>query len=200
MAIAQLRPGNPNDLPVAKFEIENEDVFHLKNLYKRIYEWLDDEGFVSVDVGDDKIERFYLDRTLLNGNKEHHIWWRTVMEPRDNKYYRYFLKVNYQTLNVKKMEIMHKGQKFGTNTGDVIIRVESWLQMDYPNETESWDKNSFLKIFKTWFNKRVYKEKIDTYKTDLYRTTYRLHTAIKQYLQLKMTDDWGRPFHPEKGV
>lgn len=198
--VAQLRPGNDNDLPVAKFEIENEEVFHLKNLYKRIYEWLDDEGFVSVDVGDDKIERFYLDRTLLSGNKEHHIWWRAIMEPRDNKFYRYFLKINYQTLNVKKMEIMHKGQKFGTNKGDVIIRVESWLQMDYQNETDSWDNNSFLKLFKTWFKKRVYKEKIDWYKKDLYRSTYRLHTAIKQYLQLKMTDDWGRPFHPEKGV
>jgi hypothetical protein len=196
--VAKLRPGNSLDKPVAKFEIEHEEVFHMKNLYKRIHEWLEDEGFVSTDAGDDKIETLYWERGFPDGSAvEHHIWWRAVNVPKSNKYYRYFLKINYQTLKMKKIEIMHKGQKFSTNKGDVILRIESWLQLDY---NDNWKKTSITRRFERWFTERFYKENIESYKRDLYRLSYRLHTAIKQYLELKMTDDWGRPFHPERGV
>ena len=196
MAFAKLRPGDPRDILAAKFEIENEEVFHLKNLYKLIYEWLKDEGFES-DTGDDKPETLYLDRTKASGDKEHYIWWRCAQAPRNNKYYRYFLKIDWQTLNMKKIEIMHKGQKFGTNKGDVILRIEAWLQLDYD---EDWKKGAFLRFFDNWFRKRFYLENVKSYRDDLYMTAYRLNNTVKQYLQLKMPVDWGKPFHPPKGV
>jgi len=197
MGIAKLRPGDSRDILATKFEIENEEVFHLKNLYKLVHEWLVDEGFNSVDDDADKFETLYLDRMKESGEKEHHIWWRTIQIPRSNKYYRYFLKIDWQTLCMKKIEIMHKGQKFSTNKGDVILRVEAWLQLDYDDE---WKNSKLLTFFDRWFRERFYLEKIKSYKQDLYLTAFRLHTAIKQYLQLKSPIDWGRPFHPPKGV
>ena len=196
---AQLRPGDSlgRDILVNKFELENEETFHLKNLYKLIWEWMGDEGFVSVDSGDDKIEALYVDRSFANGQKEHRIWWRGVQTPRDNKYYRYYLKIDWVVLYMKKIEIMHKGQKFTTNKGDVILFIEAWLQLDYQNK---WQKNPILKIFDRWFRERFYLENIKSYKHDLYLTAFRLHNTIKQYLQLKQPVDWGRPFHPERGV
>jgi hypothetical protein len=197
MAIAMLRPGNPRDILATKFEIEHEEVFHLKNLYKLIYEWIGEEGFVSVDTGDDKIEMLYLDQTKASGEKEHQIWWRAIQVPRGNNYYRYFLKIDYQTLYMKKIEIMHKGQKFSTNKGDIIIKIEAWLQLDYQNK---WENHPILRIFDRWFRERFYLEKVKAYRQDLYTITFRLHQNIKQYLQLKAPVDWGRPFHPERGV
>jgi hypothetical protein len=198
MGALKLRPGDDRDILATKFEIENEEVFHLKNLYKLIYEWLDEEGFKAVDgKADDKIESLYRDTTTGDGAKEHLIWWRSVQVPRDNNYYRYFLKIDWQTLYIKSIEIMHKGQKFKTNKGDVIIRIEAWLQLDY---RDKWKNHPFLRIFDRWFRERFYLEKIKSYKHDLYLTTFRLHQTIKQYLQLKAPVDWGRPFHPEKGV
>jgi hypothetical protein len=196
---AQLRPGDSlgRDILVNKFELENEETFHLKNLYKLIWEWMGDEGFVSVDSGDDKIEALYVDRSFANGQKEHRIWWRGVQTPRDNKYYRYFIKIDWVVLGMKKIEIMHKGQKFTTNKGDVVLFIEAWLQLDYQNK---WQKNPILKIFDRWFRERFYLENIKSYKHDLYLTAFRLHNTIKQYLQLKSPVDWGKPFHPEKGV
>jgi len=197
MGAAKLRPGDERDILATKFEIENEEVFHLKNLYKLVHEWLGDEGFNAVDTPDDKFETLYMDVTKASGDKEHHIWWRTVMVPRNNNYYRYFLKIDWQTLNVKKIEIMHKGQKFSTNKADVIIRVEAWLQLDY---NDKWKDSAILRFFDKWFRRRFYLEKVQSYRDDLYATAFRLHTTIKQYLQLKAPVDWGRPFHPEKGV
>ena len=195
--IAKLRPGDERDILATRFEIEHEEVFHLKNLYKLMYQWLDDEGFVSVDTGDDKIESLYLDQTYSSGDKEHQIWWRAVQVPRDNNYYRYFLKIDWQTLYMKKIEIMHKGQKFTTNKGDVILRIEGWLQLDYQDK---WKKSPLLRLFDEWFRRRFYLEKVKSYRHDLYLTTFRLHQTIKQYLELKAPVDWGRPFHPIRGV
>jgi len=197
MPIAKLRPGDHRDILATKFEIEHEEVFHLKNLYKLVHEWLEDEGFEAVDTGDDKIETLYLDRTKADGSKEHHIWWRCIQVPRGNNYYRYFLKIDWQTLNMRKIEIMHKGHKFKTNKGDVIIRVEAWLQLDYK---EKWMKNPLLRIFERWFRERFYLENIKKYRDDLYLTAFRLHQTVKQYLELKAPTDWGRPFHPVRGV
>lgn len=194
----QLRPGDDRDILASKIEIENEETFHLKNLYKLIWEWLGDEGFVAIDgPPDDKIEALYLDRTFADGSKEHRIWWRGFQVPRNNSYYRYFLKIDWVVLNMKKIEIMHKGQKFSTNKADVVLFIEAWLQLDYQNK---WQKNPILKIFDTWFRQRFYLDKIKSYKHDLYLTSFRLHNTIKQYLQLKSPVDWGKPFHPERGV
>ena len=197
MAVAKLRPGDERDVLATKFEIEHEDVFHLKNLYKLVHEWLVDEGFQAADAPDDKIETLYLDRSKATGDKEHHIWWRCIQIPRGNSYYRYFLKVDWQTLYMKKIEIMHEGQKFSTNKGDVILRVEAWLQLDYQDK---WKENPILRFFDTWFRRRFYLENVKKYKHDLYLTAYRLHQTIKQYLELKMPVDWGKPFHPTRGV
>jgi len=192
-----LRPGDDRDILATKFEIEHEDVFHLKNLYKLVHEWLVDEDFVSVDTGDDKIESLYLDRTKPVGDKEHHIWWRAIQVPRGNNYYRYFLKIDWQTLYMKKIEIMHKGHKFSTNKGDVILRIEAWLQLDYKDK---WRKSPLLRIFDKWFRQRFYLENIKKYRDDLYAAAFRLNQTIKQYLELKAPADWGRPFHPARGV
>lgn len=197
MAVAKLRPNDPRDILATKFEIEHEDVFHLKNLYKLVYDWLIDEGFLAADGADAVPETLYLDRTLSTGEKEHHIWWRAVDIPRGNSYYRYFLKIDWQTLYMKKIEIMHQGQKFKTNKGDVIFRVEAWLQLDYQDK---WQKSRFLNIFDKWFRERFYLETIKTYRDDLYKIAFRLHQTVKQYLELKAPVDWGRPFHPPRGV
>ncbi len=197
MGMAKLRPGDERDILATRYEINVRETFHLKNLYKLVHEWLGDEEFVSVDTGDDKVEYLYIDKMLPAGNKEHRIWWRAIQVPRGNRYYRYFLKIDWQTLNVKTVEIMHKGQKFKTNKGEVTIWIEAWLQLDYRNE---WADHPFLKHFDRWFRERFYLEKIKSYRDDLYRTAFRLNQTIKQYLELKMPVDWGKPFHPKKGV
>ena len=193
--IAVMR-GSPPDVRAAEFEIEYEDVFHLKNLYKRIYDWFISEGWRAADTGEPKdFEVLYSDRTRGEAT-EHHMWWRAYKD--QSRFIRYFLKVDIQTLNMRKTEVIHKGHKFGTNRGDVIIRVVSYVQIDYNNE---WEKHPVLKYFKDIFRRRMYLDNIQKEKRDLYLSTYRLHTTIKQYLQFKpTTQDWGRSFHPEKGI
>jgi hypothetical protein len=197
----RLRNDPDRDIPYGQFEIEYEDVFHMKLLYKRLYEFLVDEGWKAADSdgADTNFETLYWERSNSAGDaKDSHIWWRCFRIPEGNPYYRYFLKVDIQTLQIRKVEVMHKGQKFATNKGDVIIRVAGYLQLDYKNE---WQNSSLLKPFDNWFRERIYHKEVEDYKKDLYKAVYRVNTFVKQYLQLKnSTTDWGRAFHPEKGI
>lgn len=182
---------------VAKIEIENEETFHLKNLYKLIHDWLSEESFVDIYGEDVNPEIFYFEKILGSGAKEHRILWRCYKIPAKSQYYRYFLKINFLTINMKSIEVMHQGHKMKTDRGDLIINIEAYLQLDY---NERWRKNPLLKNFDRLFRNRIYKAQIESYKTDLYKMTYRLQNIIKQYLKLKTLYEMPTPFHPEKGL
>jgi len=161
------------DIKVVSLYVENEDTFHMKNLYKLIHDWLDEEGFVDVygeRGGDSNPELFYLERIGGSGSKEHRIRWRCLKTPNSSAYYRYFLKIDFTTINMKSIEVMHQGYKMKTDRGDVIINIEAWLQLDYENK---WDETPFLKnkVIQNLFRNRIYKEQIESHKIDLYKTT-----------------------------
>jgi hypothetical protein len=191
------------DILVVKLYVENEETFHMKNLYKLIFEWLIEEGFTDIygdtinDPGNP--ETFYMERILGTGAKEHRIRWRCLRTPGNSDYYRYFLKIDYTTINMKSIEVMHQGYKMKTDRGDVIVNLEAWLQLDYKDE---WKDTPFLnrKFIQKLFRNRIYKEQVESHKVDLYKTTYRLQNTIKQYLKLKTLYEMPKPFHPEKGI
>lgn len=191
------------DIKVASLEIENEETFHLKNLYKLIHDWLVEEGFKDIYGSDDNVEIFYLEKILGTGAKEHRIWWRAYKIPNNSHYYRYFMRINFLTINMKSIEVMHQGHKMKTDRGDLIINIDSYLQLDY---NRNWrgpagaKKKPFIMRFDPLFRRRVYKAQIEAYKIDLYKTTYRLQGVIKQYLKLKTLYEMPKPFHPEKGL
>lgn len=190
------------DILVAKIQVENEDTFHLKNLYKLIHDWMDEEGFVDIygeRHPDGNPEIFYFERIGGSGSKEHRIRWRYLKTPQNSTYYRYYVKIDFLSINMKSIEVMHQGYKMKTDRGDLVIDVEGWLQLDYNNE---WVNTSFLrsKFIQKLFLNRIYKEKIESHKVELYKAIYRLQNTIKQYLKLKTLYEMPKPFHPEKGL
>lgn len=195
--------GDDYNILVAKYEIENEETFHMKNLYKLIHDWLDEEGFKDIYYSAENIpEIFYLERILGSGSKEHRIWWRSLKNPQKSKYYRYFIKINFMTLNMKSMEVMHQGHKMKTDRGDCVIRIWAYLQLDYNRDWhgEGMRPSGYKKFLDKLFRNRIYKAQIEAYKVDLYKVAYRLQSVIKQYLQLKTLYEMPRPFQPEKGI
>jgi len=186
---------------VAKMNIENEETYHLKNLYKLIHDWLDEEGFLDIYDSRDNPEVLYLERILGTGSKEHRIWWRCLKYPsgskKANMYYRYYIKIDFMTINMKSIEVMHQGHKMKTDRGDIIIDINAFLQLDY---NEQWRNSKFMMRWDKMFRNRIYKAQVEAYKVDLYKISYRLQNIIKQYLKLKTIYEMPKPFHPEKGL
>jgi hypothetical protein len=193
-----LRAGDERDVFSAKWEIENESTFQFKQLYKIMYEWLLEEGWEDQRCpGNKNFEYLYYERTLQHGGQEHHIWWRCAFYLYGNRYFRYVMNVDFQTLDMQKAEVMHKGHKFKTYKGDLILRVESYVQCDYRNE---WQKHWLLKHFDKVFRHRIMKEDIELYKKELYNTTYRFEQFVKHFLKLKNPFEMPESYHPQLGI
>jgi len=191
-------PWDPvHNIEVAWFEIEHEDVFHMKELYKLVHDWFTLNGFKDLDDGKENFETYYFQRDLPSGNSEHHIWWRTHNIPKGNNYYKYYLKLDYQTLNMGKGEAMKKGVKMKTNLGDVVFRVRAFVMLDYKKE---WRNHSILSLFDNFFIKRLYKKHIDFLREDLWIKVYGLNDVIKDYMKLKTSREMQKPFHPQLGL
>ena len=193
----QLRPWDKDkDISIGKFEIEAEDVFHIKTLYESLHDWFIEEGFDDVDGYQDRFEQLYWERVNATGAKDSHIWWRVVKVPEKSKYFRYYLRFDFQGLNMKQVEIMHKGQKVKTDKADLIMRMEGVLQLDYLNQFEK----GFFKGFEELYRKRMLHEKREYFKDELYNTMYRLSARVKSYLKLRTPFKAPRTFRPEVGL
>ena len=183
-----------HNIKTAYFEVEYEAVFHLKNLYKLAFEWTELWNYGSID-GNGEIESLYMERVLSSGSQEQHIWWR--FEKKINEYVKYFIKFDFQTLNMGKIEVMHKGKKEKTNKGDIIMRAEAFVMLDWKDE---WKSHWLLKHLDEWYVKRWYKSQIEAHKKQLWFEMYNLEDTIKQYLTLHTPFERPASFHPDKGL
>ena len=181
-------------IEIAKWEIENEDVLHLKNLYKLMHNWLITHKFFSIDTNDDKIETLYFEKVKGDGAKEHHAWWRTHHFPNKSKYFKYYLKLDIQTLNTTKKETVYKGKKLKANMSDLILRCSAFLVID-PNH--EWRNHPILKYFYKSFLKYIYSNQVEYYKTDLWLKAYKFQDVIKQYLNLKTPEEMPEYFYDQ---
>jgi len=85
----------------------------MKNLYKMVHDWLIEEGFKTIydDITDDNPEILYLEKRMPGEIREHRIWWRLPESSCKKPYYRYYLKIEFMTLNMKSIEVTHQGHK-----------------------------------------------------------------------------------------
>jgi len=193
-----LRVGDGRDILVAKYEIEKEDVFHVKNLYEWMHEWLVEQGWSDTDpVGGENFEHYYSERVHQSGMREHRIWWRVKKIPGNNQYFRYVMLINFRNLAAKKVEIVHQGKKVGTWRGDLTLEVEAWLQLDYQDK---WRNHWLLGRLENLYRTRIYKDRIEQHKENLWREAYTLAAWIKQFLKMKTPFEQPKEFHPVGGV
>ena len=192
---AHLRPTDDRDVLATKIELEFNDMYHVKNLYKLAHEWLDDEYYESVDdLGE--CESLYWERNKPDGAKDNWISWRAMQIPHHNSYYRYIIRIDIQILGSKEVEVMHQGHKFKMNKANIKFVIEGWLQLDFKDQ---WRKHWLLKHFDGIFRRRWYKPHIDDFKWELYKDIYKLERQLKDYLQLKSPYVRPKLFTPEKG-
>lgn len=193
-----LRAGDPKDIMAAKFEIENDQTFHMKHIYKYMSEWLMEQGYSDQYVpGHSKFEVLYYEYTRPDGAIDHLIWWRVARVPYNNAYFRYVMHIDIQTYGMKRTEIIHEKRKVKTYRGDLVIRFESFVQLDYKNE---WENHWLLQHFDDIFRRRLYRKNIESYKKELYNESYRFQNMVKHFLKLTTPFEMPHPFHPHLGI
>ncbi|MFC1741671.1 hypothetical protein ACFL3V_04000 [Nanoarchaeota archaeon] len=187
---------------VRTFSIVFKHVFSMEYLYKRVHEWLIEEGYCSDSSGangDKWIEKLYLERIDGKGAKQIWIWWRTS-KMHNNKFFKFHFDVDYHVLNLTSQEIVIDGTKVKTNKGEVEMWITAKLELDPAGD---WNNHFLLKnpYIQNFYLNRMYKRRIEQAEDMLIRDSSRLMGAVKQYFQLEswIPEYTGKPFHPPKG-
>lgn len=186
---------------VRSFRFNFKDVFSLEYLYKRVHEWLIEEGYCSGGGGprgDQWMEKLYLERDL-GGSKQVWIWWRADKNYASS-FFKFYLDVDYHILGLVPHEIVVDGQKIKTNKGEVDAFVTIRMELD---PDKSWDKSFLLKnrYLQKFYVNRIYRRQIENVENEAVRDAARLLGAIKQYFQMEswVPEYAEKPFHPAKG-
>lgn len=185
---------------VRQMSLNFKHIFTFEYIYKRVREWLEEEGYTAAEGGD-WLEKLYVERIDGGGGKQIWVWWRThKMALPGNSFFKFYLDVDFHVLQLKPHEIMVEGTKVKTNKGECEVFITAKMELD---PTGSWDQNFFLK--NQWLQKfylnRIYKDQIERIENELVRDSARLLGAVKQFYQLEswLPEYAGPGFHPKKG-
>src|SRR3989338_4488877 len=97
----------------AQFKIKYRDVFHLRNLYIMLHEYLLEEYWFDESQADshEYIEKLYLEKFnqkgIHFGGKEMWIYWRLFKGPEQkySAYFRYLLNIDFKMAYLKDIEV-----------------------------------------------------------------------------------------------
>ena len=192
---------------IEELRIKYNDVFHFKNLYNMLHEYLVDENWYGGDGGQDyptashrDIETLYMERTmqkaLHKGGKQYWIWWRLRRNPlyRYNGYYEYKLDIDWHAEYMQTVDIMHQGKKIKADKGELEIHINAKIVKT--DLAKKWEHHWLLKHFQKAYEQRIINQDLDKAEKDLWREVYRLQAVIKSYLNLRNFIPVPEPFHP----
>ena len=188
---------NGNYLECAFFTVKFRDVFSMQRLYELLHEWLVEEEWAG-HVRDDATfpETFYLKREDQVSGIEQWIHWRLKKYAEGSENWRADMLVQFHILNLKDTEVLHQGQKYKANSGEVEIKC--WVNL--VPEFIKWRENFILKHFIVVFWKRFLWKDRERWKNDFMREGYRFQEAIKGYFKLVtfLPESELQGFYPKK--
>jgi hypothetical protein len=193
---------------VPEFRIKYNDVFHLKNLYVMMHEYLVDENWAGESgMGDQPneshidIEKFYMERhhqkSLHRGDMELWLWWRLKKNPliKNQGYYEFRIEIDFHGMYLKKEEVMHQGKKLNVNRGELEIFFRPYITRT--PLAEEWKTHWILKHFRDLYEKRIMDYDFDKMEKELWREAYKLQGVVKAYLNLRNFIPVPEPIHPK---
>lgn len=193
----EINPESKEMIPIHSFEIEIEYVHNLKELYKRLQLWLEDKGWIDL-FGDTNYEVRYWQRDLPGDRQEHHIWWRAWRHrstaQTKSHFFKYYMTLNYQTINSQKTEVMHQGKKWKLWNTNTILRGKFFLYRDF----EGLDGNEakWFKNFKNRFTQWIYKDQLKEKEDELLHYAINFQNVIKDFLEIAKDKDIETGIHP----
>ena len=197
-------PYVPDSVKIPQFKVKFNDVYHLKNLYIMMHEYLGEEGwfgslgkgmsYVHRDIESLYSEKFF-QKGLHRGGKEMWVYWRLwkFAEGKYSGFFRNQIDVDMHMVYTQDIEIMHHGKKMKVQKGEIELFIRPKLELDYANE---WGDHWFLKHFKKLYIDRIMSQEVAKREKELWREAYRFQGKIKKFLNLRIFIPVPEPFHP----
>jgi len=150
-----------------------DGIFSFSDFYKFCYEWLRDETglFISEDKYKEK---------LSGDSKKIEIEWTGIKNVTD--YFRFEVKVKFNILGLKNVEVMQDGKKINTNKGSVEVGIKGILVRDYKSKFE---KTAIQKFLRSIYEKTVIPARVEQFEEKLIEDCDEFLSQAKAYLDLE---------------
>lgn len=148
-------------------------VLSFKDFYKFCYEWITEE--IGADVSETKYEE-----KLKGDAKEINVEWEG--EKKITDYFRFDMKIKFEIIGLKEVEITQGGKKIKTNEGSVKISAKGIIIRDYEGKFEMSASKKFMRsVYEKW----VIPSRIDEYKGKIAGECDEFLSQAKAYLDLE---------------
>jgi hypothetical protein len=159
-------------ISVVSMKTKGKGVFDMAELYQNMKFWLDFQGYGNAEQTFQ--EEKYVER-IKGDSKQIEIRWRA--DKIFNDYVSYTIGITFFIIGLKDVQIEKDGKKIGSNKGEVEIRFNAKLNLDWKNK---WKSNSIQSLY----NNFIIRDKIESHKTDLYNKTYTLYDEVKKFFEM----------------
>ena len=189
---------------IPEFKVKYSDVFSLRNLYIMMHELLLEEGWRGIDSNPDHedIESLYSENVyqkgIHRGGKEIWVWWRAnkYWEGKYSGYFRNLLDIDMHVVYLQDVEAIQQGKKIRVQKGEIEMFFRPRIESDYGEF--KWENHWFLKHIKRIYERRIIWGEIEKREKELWRDVYKVHSKVKDYLNLRTFLPTPEPFFPKK--
>ena len=163
----------PEKEEIFKSSLKHVGIYSFAGLYKFCYDWLTQE--TELNVQEDK----YTEK--LKGDKKD-IEIESTGERKVTDYFKFQVKVKFEIIGLKEIEIASAGEKTKTNQGETKIIVKGILIRDYDGKFE---KTGGLKFLRSIYEKWIIKPRIDQFEEKLFGDCDEFLAQAKAWLALE---------------
>jgi hypothetical protein len=160
------------DVVAKGLKIKQRAVFDMGELYKVMFRWFSRNNY-------DFQEKEYSETAMGDGAKKLEIAWYGARKISD--YVKFHIDVKFLIIGLKSTQIEVGNVKRKTNEGDLEMRFDAWLEMDYEGKFEG---NPVTNFFREFYNKYVIKSRIEGYEEQIHEEIYELMAEVKSFLNL----------------
>ena len=154
-------------------KIKHSGIFDFSEFYNFCYDWMRDEGQMFI------VEELYSEK-LSGEAKNIDVEWDCTRKVTD--YFKFQIKVKFKVLGLQKVEITKGNAKIKTNKGQVEVKANAILVMDYQGKFE---KNAFQKFLRAIYEKWIIASRIEQFEDKLTGDADEFLNQAKAYLDLE---------------
>ena len=141
----------------------------LKELYRQMKIWLEDNGFAS----EKNLEKKYVEMIKPNG-KDIFVLWEAGKDVSD--YFSYKINVEFIWIATTDVEVQERGIKRKLTKGTLEVRIIAYI--DYGKKWET------MGVLNKFYYKNIAKSRLEDYRRELYNKIYKFQKMIKDFVGL----------------
>lgn len=163
---------------LGRHTIKYDGIFDWQALYRIVWNWFVDRGYYV----EEPTIKHKVPNPMGSNDEYNLVGWRRITD-----YAREWVEVYFEFYEMKDVEVIKEGKKKKLTKARFRLDITGWIETDWEGR---WKKTNLTVWVNNWMQKVMLKRDLDVIWTDrLYYIMYKLHTIIRNYLDMQAKDN-----------